>query len=174
MLLLDFYSASHLVISANPITMIMFSSLLILPFHFHFSIFQYSSFTLCAVPSLSLRCAVCHTSFVPNVLFSQQKRKNESRACFLKKISFCRSNAFFKTLLKTHRPFPNRSNPKFLIECSNPCTVLLPWAWPLSTGQGIHLIGSRRTKVHLVTAFFVWRIDHLIKGNSRSYLFEFP
>lgn len=60
MLLLDFYSASHLVISTNPITMIMFSSLLILPFHFHFSIFQCSSFTLSAVPSLSpdVRCAI--------------------------------------------------------------------------------------------------------------------
>lgn len=142
MLLLDFYSASHLVISTNPITMIMFSSLLILPFHFHFSIFQCSSFTLSAVPSLSPRCAVCHTSFVPNVLFSQQKRKNESRARFLK-ILFCRSNAFFKTLLKTHRPFPNRSNPNFLIECSNSCTVLLP----CTSGHGLYLQGKESTSL---------------------------
>lgn len=70
MLVLDFYSVSYLVIPTNPITTIISSSFLILPFHFHFSTFQYfsSKFSgravdvLCLPSPLDIQCIIPHLS----------------------------------------------------------------------------------------------------------------
>lgn len=81
-LVLDFYSASHLVISTHPITTVISSSFLILPFHFHFSIFPYFNSkssagtvdVLCLPSALDVQCITLHLS--PKFYFCQDTLTN--------------------------------------------------------------------------------------------------
>lgn len=149
--MLDFYSASHLIISTNPISTIISSLFLILPFHFHLSIFQYfsSKFSagavnvICIPSHLDMQCIIPNLS--PKFFFCRetlkQKGKNGSCTCLLKMILFQCSNAFFKTLLKMHKPFLNKSKPKRFSKFSNSCIFLLP----CTSGHVLYLQGKETT-----------------------------